>query len=157
MGAGKSSVGECLARELGYRFVDLDHEIEQEAGRDVASIIRDDGEGAFRRLEAAALRRVSALSDAVIACGGGTLSLAENRDLVARTGFSIWLDAPLDVMLERCRGGTHRPLLGERARMEALLASRISAYRQADMGVDASAERPEALARRIAARLPLPG
>lgn len=157
MGAGKSTVGECLARELGYRFLDLDREIELDAGRPVAAIIRDDGEPHFRRLEAAALKKASTLSDAVIACGGGTLSLPENRDLIARTGFSVWLDAPLDVMLERCREGSQRPLLGERSRMEALLASRLPAYRQSDMGVDASSEHPEALARRIAARLPLPG
>ncbi len=156
MGAGKSSVGECLARELGYRFADLDREIERESRRSVAEIIREDGEPAFRRIEAAALREVAALSDVVIACGGGTLSLPENRELIARTGISVWLDAPLDVMLDRCRGGGHRPLLGERDRMEALLASRLPAYRIADIGVDASTERPEALARRIAARLGLP-
>ncbi len=157
MGAGKSSVGECLAREIGYRFLDLDREIEQESGRSVASIIRDDGEAVFRRLESASLRRAASLSDVVIACGGGTLSLPENRELIARTGFSVWLDAPLDVMLDRCREGGHRPLLGERERMEALLSSRLPAYRQADLGIDASTEHPEALARRVAARLALPG
>ncbi len=157
MGAGKSSVGECLAREIGYRFLDLDREIEQESGHSVAAIIRDDGEAVFRRLEAAALRRAASLSDVVVACGGGTLSLPENRELIARTGFSVWLDAPLDIMLDRCRGGGHRPLLGERARMEALLSSRLPAYRQADLAIDASMEHPEALARRVAARLALPG
>jgi len=52
MGAGKTSVGECLARELRFRFVDLDREIEREAARTIAEIFRDDGESVFRRLEA---------------------------------------------------------------------------------------------------------
>jgi len=153
MGAGKSSVGESLARELGYAFLDLDREIERADGREIAEIFRQDGERVFRRLEAAALRRAGARSDVVVACGGGTLTLWENRDFIAQTGVCVWLDAPLDLMLERCGGGARRPLLGDRPTMERLLAERLPAYRQADLRVDAAAGDPEAIASRIASSI----
>lgn len=153
MGAGKSSVGERLARDLRFRFIDLDREIERETGRTIAEIFRDDGEPAFRRVEARVLREVGSQIDAVIACGGGTLTVWENRDFVHRTGVSVWLDAPLDVMIERCRSGEHRPLLGDRPRMEALLASRVGAYQQADLRIDAASDPPEVLSARIASFL----
>jgi shikimate kinase len=153
MGAGKTSVGECLARETGRRFVDLDREIERAAGRTIPEIFRDDGEPAFRRLEARALRSAAGQVDVVVACGGGTLTVWENRDLVHRTGISVWLDAPLDVMLDRCRRGEHRPLLADRPRMEALLAERLPAYRQSDLHVDAGTDPPDVLAVRIASMI----
>jgi shikimate kinase len=154
MGAGKTSVGECLAPEIHYRFIDLDREIERDAGRDIPGIFREDGEAVFRRLEARALRLVGAQPDVVVGTGGGTLTLWENRDFIHRTGVSVWLDAPLDVLLERCRGSAHRPLLSDRPRMEALLAERLPSYQLADLRVDASTDPPETLAARIASMLP---
>lgn len=153
MGAGKSSVGECLAREIGYGFLDLDQEIERVDGREIAEIFKQDGEPVFRRLEAGALRRAGARSEVVIACGGGTLTLWENRDFVAQTGVSVWLDAPLDLMLSRCGGGERRPLLGDRATMERLLAERLPAYRGSDLRVDAATGNPESIAARIASKI----
>jgi len=150
MGAGKTTVGECLARDLRYRFQDLDREIERAAGRKIAEIFKEDGEEAFRKLEAGALRRAGGQTEIVIACGGGTLKLWENRDFIAQTGLSVWLDAAMDLMLERCGRDRHRPLLGDRATMERLLAERIPAYRQADLRVDAAAGSPESIAARIA-------
>ena len=153
MGAGKTSVGQSLARELRYRFIDLDHEIERESGRTIPEIFRDDGEMVFRRFEARALRVAAAQSEIVVATGGGTLTLWENRDFIHRTGVSVWLDAPLDVMLDRCRGGEHRPLLLERPEMEALFIERAASYQLSDLRVDASTDLPEALAFRIASML----
>jgi len=154
MGAGKTSVGECLARELRFRFVDLDREIEREAARTIAEIFRDDGESVFRRLEARALRAIADPAGVVVGTGGGTLTLWENRDFIHRTGVSIWLDAPLDVMIERCRLSDHRPLLADRPRMEALFADRLAAYRGADLRIDASVDAPGALAARIVSLVP---
>jgi len=149
MGVGKTTVGECLAEELRFRFIDLDREIEKESGRTIPEIFSDGGETEFRRLEARALRIAATTRDAVIAAGGGTLTLSENRDLMRRTGVTVWLDAPLEVMLERCRGGEHRPLLADPQTMGALLAERLPAYRQADLRVDASGDPPGVLAFRI--------
>jgi shikimate kinase len=153
MGVGKTSVGECLAKELRYGFVDLDREIERAAGRTIPEIFKEEGEPFFRRLEAQALRSVGGQAGIVVACGGGTLSLQENREFVRRVGISVWLDAPLDVMLRRCGTSLHRPLLADRPRMEALLAERLPVYREADIRIDASADPPELLASRIASKL----
>jgi shikimate kinase len=153
MGAGKTSVAGCLSRELRYGFRDLDAEIERVAGRKISEIFRDDGEDAFREVETRELRRVAGEPGTVIACGGGTLIRTANREFIRRTGISVWLDAPLDVMLRRCQGSAHRPLLADRPRMEALLAERLPFYRSTDLHVDASTGTPRAVARRIAALL----
>ncbi len=153
MGAGKTSVGECVARELHFRFLDLDREIERDSGRTIAEIFREDGETIFRRLEARALRAVGSLPDVVVATGGGTMTLWENRDFMSRTGVCVWLDAPLDVMLTRCKEGDHRPLLSDRPRMEMLLAERLPIYQGADLRVDAATDPPEVLAARIVSML----
>lgn len=153
MGSGKSSVGSHLARELGYRFVDLDQEIERRRGLAVAEIFEQDGEEEFRRLEALALRETGSLQDVVVATGGGTLTRWENREFIQRSGVSVWLDAPLEIMLERCRDGVRRPLLSTTERMSALLLERLGGYRSADLRVDASDRPPEEIARRIAGRL----
>jgi len=153
MGSGKTSVGALLAREIGCRFVDLDAEIERMSGLSIADIFERDGEAEFRHLESLALRQTGALHDVVVATGGGTLTRWENRDFIQRNGVTVWLDAPFDTMLSRCKEGARRPLLGSRDTMEALLAQRIGFYRGADLRVDAGSETPEELARRIASRL----
>jgi shikimate kinase len=149
MGAGKSSVGECLARILSWRFVDLDRTIERETGRSVPAIFASLGEQVFRRLETETLVQASAAREAVIACGGGTPASRGNMELILATGLSIWLRAPLPVMLARCREGAHRPLLGDESRMIALLAARTPWYERADMIADSSSSDPEAIAREI--------
>ena len=153
MGSGKTSVGQLLSRELGYQFVDLDAEIERRRGLTVAEIFETDGEPAFRRLEAAALRATAERRDVVVATGGGTLTRWENRDFIQRQGVMVWLDAPLDVLLDRCRGGTRRPLLGSPDRMAGLLEERLPGYRAARWRVDTTGRSPDAIARDIAGRL----
>jgi len=153
MGSGKSSVGPHLARELGFRFVDLDAEIERKRGLTVAEIFEQDGEPEFRRLEALALREIGEMRDVVVATGGGTLTRWESRDFIQRSGTMVWLDAPLDVMLGRCRDGARRPLISTRERMEELLADRAAVYRAADLRVDTSGRDPAQAARFIAERL----
>lgn len=153
MGSGKSTVGGLLARELGYRFVDLDSEIERMRGLTVAEIFEREGEQEFRRLEALALRDSSSRTDLVLATGGGTLTRWENRDFIQRTGISVWLDAPLETMLERARHGARRPLLSTPERMAALLDERLAGYRGADLRADAGSSPAEAVARHIAAQI----
>ena len=153
MGSGKSSVGTLLARELGYRFVDLDQEIEKRRGLSVAAIFEREGEEEFRRLEAMALRETGELQDVVVATGGGTLTRWENREFIQRSGISVWLDAPLSIMLDRCRDGARRPLLSSPGRMSSLLQDRIGGYGGADIRIDAGDAPPGTVASRIAARL----
>ncbi len=153
MGSGKTSVGRQLARELGWQFLDLDEQIERRRGLSVAEIFEQDGEAEFRRLETAALRETLTARDTVIATGGGTLTRWENREMIQRHGVMVWLEAPLDVMLRRCREGSRRPLLSTEERMTALLAERLPGYRGADLRADSAGAGPEETARFIAGRL----
>ena len=102
MGAGKSSVGAVLARELGCSFVDLDAFLEHRTGQSVAAIFSAVGEQRFRQLESEALDQVlaNATKRQVIALGGGTFAQAENRDRIARTGALV---VSLEVELEEAR------------------------------------------------------
>jgi shikimate kinase len=75
MGVGKSSVGRLLAENLGMGFVDIDDAIVEDAGMDIPSIFKEQGEKGFRELEKAATQKVSAMDGVVIACGGGTYRL----------------------------------------------------------------------------------
>jgi thiamine-phosphate pyrophosphorylase len=150
MGAGKSSAGSALAEALGCGFVDLDEAIEMKAGMTIAGIFEKSGEPGFRKLESNALKAASRRYCVIVACGGGILGSAENRRLMARSGASVWLRAPLDTMLERCEGSGRRPLLGDRAAMERLLAERTPHYRQAHLEVDSAHGSPGDIAGRIA-------
>lgn len=153
MGSGKTTVGELLAREMGYRFIDLDREIETRRGQTIVELFEKEGEPEFRRIEALTLREVGRLRDIVVATGGGTLTRWENREFMQEAGVTVWLEAPLDLMLERCRRGERRPLLSTRERMERLLAERVGDYRRSDLRADASSGAPEEVARWIRAHL----
>jgi hypothetical protein len=83
MGAGKSTVGAILARDLGWRFIDLDHVIEANSQRTVAEIFRDYGEAEFRERERQAVRQLSGEEKIVLALGGGTVEDKSNRQEIA--------------------------------------------------------------------------
>lgn len=142
MGAGKSTVGRRLARRLGWRFIDLDEAVERRAGRTVAEIFADAGESEFRRREAETLRHLDDVEAAVVATGGGAVSSAENRRWMRRRGVSVWLDAPLPLLLERLRRGdpAQRPLFVGEEEARELYRRRLADYRDADLrvAVDAS-------------------
>ena len=146
MGSGKTTTGRSLAARLGWRFADLDSEIEKAAGRSVAKIFEDEGETAFRKRETEALRAILVHADAplVLALGGGTLMAEENRELVRRHCRCVWLKA---------REAEGRPLLAGqdlRTRVATLLASREATYREAaDVAVDTDGVDPEEIVKRI--------
>lgn len=134
-GSGKSRIASALARRLGWRHVDLDHEIERRAGRSIAEIFHREGEAAFRQLEAELTDEVAALERVVVSPGGGWIT---NPALVpkVRAGASIvWLSASLDTLLARLRASrVVRPLLATpdpRATLSRLLAEREPLYRAA--------------------------
>src|SRR5512136_2261829 len=102
MGSGKTSVGRRLAELLGWTFVDLDEEIEKRAGQSIPEIFRLRGEKHFRSLEREELERECRGSNTVIALGGGTFCSTENRETITRTGISVWLDAPIELLSARC-------------------------------------------------------
>jgi shikimate kinase len=141
MGAGKSTVGQALGRELGWFFEDLDERVERREGRSVAEIFRDSGEAAFRQAERAALREVlQELSTGVpriVALGGGAFSKTENAALLKASSVpTLFLDAPVEELWQRCKtqadkAGTQRPLLRSWEQFSELYGTRRRSYSKA--------------------------
>lgn len=129
-GAGKSTVGRELAGRLGVPFVDLDAEIEREAGAAVPDIFREEGEASFRALEAAALVKASMQDPAVVACGGGVVLEPANRITLRNTGVAVYLDVPLEELHRRVHPAADRPLIRHEGDLERLLATRGPLYRE---------------------------
>jgi shikimate kinase len=138
MGSGKTTVGRSLAAHLGLPFIDLDDEIERTAGMPIRDIFRERGESWFRALECDELRKACCRDHGVVALGGGAFCTAENQAIVSATGRSVWLDVPVDVVVERCAGEGTRPLATGREDMEQLLERRRPFYEKADTRVDAT-------------------
>jgi shikimate kinase len=136
MGSGKSTVGRLLAEEIGWRFGDLDEDIEQEYRSSISHLFATRGEPAFRELERDALlrrvRRIEAGNPTVLALGGGTFTLPENIELVNNNGVSIWLDIALEIARKRTCGSTHRPLARDPQKFETLYKARREFYSRAD-------------------------
>ncbi len=131
MGAGKTTVGRRLARELALPFEDLDQRIEAAEGRSIARIFKEDGEPAFRRLEVLHARDLPA--PGVFALGGGALSNPGLLRRLRQTGTLVFLDWPFPVLLRRIRGDSTRPLAMDEAGLAALYQSRLPQYRRADL------------------------
>lgn len=157
MGAGKSTVGKRLARTLSLRFIDLDEVIADAAGSSIPLLFELQGEAAFRERESAALARTTQLDGVVLATGGGSILLPANRDLLTQHGFVLYLEAPIELQLERLARDTSRPLLRapDRAqRLRDLAEVRNPIYRQlADLVIPADRAGPGATARRAIAAL----
>ncbi len=150
MGAGKTAVGRHLAERTGRRFLDLDKEIESRAGMAIAEIFRRRGEAYFRMLEKEELARASGLSNAVVAVGGGAYCSADNQKVIDRTGLSVWLDAPVELMFARCReAGAVRPLYATMEEMSALLECRRPFYEKAQLRMEVGGQTIEELADRL--------
>ena len=139
MGAGKTTVGRALAARLGWATVDCDDLIEARAGKTIAAIFADEGEGHFRDLEAAVAAGLASYEHAVITTGGGVVERPGNLDHLRRAGRVIYLRARPEILYGRVAGSSHRPLLqvaDPLARVRELLARRAPAYEQADRVVD---------------------
>jgi len=159
MGAGKSTVGVQLAEQLGFEFHDLDEVIEEETGKSIPELFREDGEERFRDLETQFLREQSRSSNPlVLATGGGVPQREENRQIMRETGITIYLDVDFDVIYDRIREGENRPLVpdGEDAyeELRSLWERRQKFYREADVVVELSDETPGAVVRELRNRLP---
>lgn len=138
MGVGKTTVGRRLAKKLGLSFVDSDHEIEQAADMTVGEIFEKYGEADFRSGERRVIARLLDGKPQVVATGGGAFVNDETRSLIKEEGISIWLDADVDILVERTGRRDTRPLLknGDPKEILARLSEeRRPYYSQADLKV----------------------
>jgi shikimate kinase len=121
MGAGKSSVGRYLAKQLGMDFYDTDEEVEKRTGVDLAWIFDVEGEDGFRKREAAVVVDLAKHSNVILATGGGTIITPENRDILAARGAIIYLEVALEHQHTRVVNDSRRPLLQVKNRDEVLV------------------------------------
>ena len=149
MGSGKSTVGPLVAQRLGWKFVDVDDVIEAEAGTSITSLFATEGEVAFRDREHAAIARLTADHEMVMALGGGAIERAETRNLLltAPGTLLVHLEVELATTLARCRGTEHaRPVLADQANLERRYRRRLPLYRTAHASITVDTLTPEQVA-----------
>lgn len=139
MGAGKSSVGRRLAARLGVAFKDADSEIEMAAGCSVSEIFERYGEPAFRDGERKVIARLLEEPPLVLATGGGAFIDPRTRAQLRDRAVTVWIKAPIDVLMNRVSRRGNRPLLrtsNPRETLERLLGERTPIYAEADLSIE---------------------
>jgi len=140
MGAGKSTIGRQLSRQLGMSFHDSDREIERRTGVDIALIFELEGESGFRKRERAVIEELTQIPDIILATGGGAILDPVNRENLRSSGRVIYLHTSVDQQLARTAKDLSRPLLqtaDPRTRLEELMAEREPLYQDiADLVID---------------------
>lgn len=145
MGAGKTTVGKALSKELGITFYDLDWYIESRMRKTVAQIFAERGEEGFRKIEHNMLHEVAEFENVIISCGGGTPCFFDNMDYMNQQGQVVWLKADPEVLYRHLlMARVERPLLKNKSREELLvfireqLEQREPYYSQARYTLDVS-------------------
>lgn len=144
MGAGKTTIGRLLAKQLGREFYDSDVEIERKTGVKIPLIFELEGESGFRKRESAIIEELSHLDNVIVATGGGAVLLEENRQCLKKSGNIIYLRAKVADLYMRTRNDKSRPLLqgdNPRQKLEQLYVVRDPIYTSlADYIVDTGAQ-----------------
>jgi shikimate kinase len=154
MGAGKSTVGRLLAERLGWRFIDVDDEIEAAQGATIAAIFTEHGEPRFRQLEHETIRRLLDSKRLILALGGGAIEDDRTRRLLLESAETrlVHLDASLDTVLLRCRGTEDmRPVLQDQKNLENRYRRRLPLYRQAHLTIAVDSVLPDVIVTAILA------
>jgi shikimate kinase len=149
MGSGKSTIGRKLAQVLDVDFYDSDAEIESAAHMSVKDLFAKYGEPEFRALEQRVMLRLMNEGPRVISTGGGAFMNPDIRAAVQERGIAIWLDAELNVLMERVGRRETRPLLQNddpEATMRALMETRYPVYAQAPIRVVSRNEKKDVMA-----------
>ena len=152
MGTGKSAVGRRVAALAGTPFLEMDAELARRAGKSVARIFAEEGEGAFRQMESALAEEWGRGSGSVISCGGGVALRAENLRALGANGVLVCLTARPEVIQARTARSRKRPLLaGEdpAQQIRDLLAARAPFYARIPIQIDTSDADVDALAERL--------
>ena len=142
-GAGKSTLGSLLSKEMGNRFVELDNEIERDTGMPLGEIFSLYGQSGFRAIEKRTLERVLKENErAVISVGGGVVSERETFDFLLSHCYTVWIKAQPEEHMSRVMAqGDFRPMAANNQAMEDLrriLEAREPLYRKADLLLDTS-------------------
>lgn len=157
MGAGKSTIGRLLAKELRVPFKDSDKEIEQRTGADIPWIFDVEGEAGFREREQAVIVELCELDGMVLATGGGAVMRAENRAALRRGGRVVYLHATVEQQIDRTSRDRNRPLLRNADPgkvLRELLAVRDPLYREiADIIIETDDRPPRLVVQEILERL----
>jgi shikimate kinase len=139
MGSGKTTVGRLLAEEIGWRFADLDDDIEHSQRRSITEIFTTSGEEEFRRIEHEAIQnRIRCIrrgAPTVLALGGGAFTRADNIELLRENGITVWIDVDFEVARKRVQACERRPLARDPERFERLYNERRAFYSQAEYHV----------------------
>ena len=139
MGSGKTTIGRMLADEIGWRFADLDEDIEHSQRKPISEIFATAGEQEFRRIEHQALqnriRSIRRGTPTVLALGGGTFTIPENIALLQENGITLWIDTDLEIIRKRVQTSDHRPLARDPEKFDRLYRERRDAYSQAEFHV----------------------
>ncbi|AWT11578.1 MAG TPA: shikimate kinase AroK [Pseudomonas sp.] len=157
MGAGKSTIGRLLAKELRLPFKDSDKEIEQRTGASIPLIFDVEGEGGFREREHAVIADLCRLDGVVLATGGGAVMREDNRKALRAGGRVVYLCTSVDQQLERTARDRNRPLLqaaDPRGVLANLMAVRDPLYRSiADVIIETDERPPRLVVMEILDRL----
>lgn len=140
MGSGKSTLGAALAQELGWEFYDSDKVIEAETGKTIPQIFETEGDAAFRQRERETLQNLFSKSPrAIIATGGGSITIPETADMIFSRSVSLWVHAPVEILVQRTSRQNNRPLLqtgDPKEILTSLLEKRGDIYRRAAVHVE---------------------
>ena len=116
MGAGKTTLGKALAKDLGISFIDLDQYIERRYMKSVSQIFALKGEQGFRELESRMLREVGEFDDVIVSCGGSTPLIGDNMDFMLEHGQTVYLKCDNDTLLRRLKvARSQRPLIASKS------------------------------------------
>lgn len=144
MGAGKTTIGRLIAKQLGMVFYDSDHEIERKTGVKIPLIFELEGEAGFRKRETAIIEELTQLKNIVMATGGGAVLMPENRVLLKNNGKVVYLRGSVHDLWLRTRHDKSRPLLqggNAKQKLEKLYVERDPIYTAlADCIVDTGAQ-----------------
>ena len=111
MGSGKTSIGKKMSKMIKFDFIDTDALIEQKTGVDIPTIFEHEGEKGFRDRESKVLKEISNSKDTVIGTGGGIIISKENREIIKRLGFIVYLTASIKELVYRTEHDRNRPLI----------------------------------------------
>lgn len=152
-GSGKSTIAEIVAKETGFRLMNLDAMIVEKAGIKIPEIVEKHGWEHFRDMETAVLEEAASGDNQVLDCGGGIIMREENRQVLKKAGPVFWLTAPVNVLAERIRHDDQRPSLTGKSfveEIEEVMKERLPLYRDsADHRVDTDQESAQECAKLI--------